>query len=82
MGSLKNLSGFGRISNTKNFSPHCAIGAVAGTKSQPSAIALGWLFFSGENFIVARSTRAVQHDFDADAEVMTSTSKSSLRNAS
>jgi len=43
---------FGRISNTQKFSPHCAIGAVAaGAKSQPSAIALAWLFFSGETLL-------------------------------
>jgi hypothetical protein len=34
---------------TPKFSPHCAMGAVAAvSKSQPSAIALGWLFVSGE----------------------------------
>ncbi len=37
---------------TLKFSPPCAIGAVAaGQKSQPSAIALAWLFFSGETLL-------------------------------
>gem|GEM_PF-3395298 len=69
---------------TPKFSPHCAIGAVAaGPKSQPSAIALGWLYVSGETLFcdeVNFGPSSANH-FDTDADVMTSTSNGPLRNA-